>query len=193
VKRSTESLLLVLFLGALLGTVGCVENTAPHVRPAAWAAPVSNTSLANAYRVSDELFRSEQPDAADLGDLQALGIRSVLDLRAHHTDAPAFAKNGLTLLAEPMSAGDVTVAQLAAALRKFRAAPKPVLVHCWHGSDRTGVFVAAYRLVFQGWTREAALDEFRHGGFGFSEMWYPNLVQLLETLDVADLRRQVER
>ena len=192
-KRSTESLLLTLFLGALLGTVGCVENTAPHVRPAAWAAPVSNTSLANAYRVSDELFRCAQPDARDLGDLQALGIRSVLDLRAHHTDAPAFAQNGLTLLAEPMNAGDVTVAQLAAALRKFRAAPKPVLVHCWRGSDRAGVFVAAYRLVFQGWTREAALDEFRHGGFGFSEMWYPNLIQLLETLDVADLRRQVER
>ena len=192
-KRSTESLFLVLFLGAVLGAVGCVEHTAPHVRPAAWAAPVSNTSLANAYRVSDELFRSAQPAARDLGDLQALGIHSVLDLRAHHTDAPAFAQNGLTLLAEPMSAGEVTVAQLAAALRKFRAAPKPVLVHCWRGSDRAGVFVAAYRLVFQGWTREAALDEFRHGGFGFSEMWYPNLVQLLETLDVADLRRQVER
>jgi protein tyrosine/serine phosphatase len=180
-------------LGAMLGAVGCGENTAPRVRPATWAAPVTNISLTNAYRVSDELFRSEQPDASDLGSLQTLGIRSVLNLRAYHTDTPDFAKNGLTLLAEPMNAGEVTVAQLAAALRKFRAAPKPVLVHCWHGSDRTGVFVAAYRLVFQGWTREAALDEFRHGGFGFHEMWYPNLIQLLETVDVADLRRQVER
>jgi protein tyrosine phosphatase (PTP) superfamily phosphohydrolase (DUF442 family) len=180
-------------LGLALGPVGCSENTAPRVRPATWAAPVPHTSLTNAYRVSDELFRCAQPDARDLGALQALGIRAVLDLRAHHTDAPAFAQNGLTLLAEPMQAGDVTVAQLGAALRQFRAAPKPVLVHCWQGSDRTGVFVAAYRLVFQGWTREAALDEFRHGGFDFHAFWYPNLIRLLETLDVEALRREVER
>ena len=163
------------------------------MRPATWATPVSQTSLANAYRVSDQLYRCAQPDARDFGNLEALGIRSVLNLRAHHTDAPDFAQNGLILLAEPMNAGDVTVAQLAAALRKFRAAPKPVLVHCWQGSDRTGVFVAAYRLVFQGWTREAALDEFRHGGLDFHAFWYHNLIRLLETLDVEALRREVER
>jgi tyrosine-protein phosphatase SIW14 len=193
VKRSTGPLLFVLFFCGLLGAAARGENAAPRVRPAAWAAPVINTSLANCYRVSEDLFRCEQPALNDLGDLQALGIRGVLNLRAYHTDSHEFARNGLMLLAEPMNAGEVTAAQLAAALRKFRAAPKPLLVHCWHGSDRTGVFVAAYRLVFQEWTREAALDEFRHGGFGFHEKWYPNLLQLLQSLDIEALRQEVER
>ena len=124
-------------------------------------------------------------------DLKALGIRSVLNLRNHHTDASAFTKAGFTLLAEPMDAGKVTEALLVAALRKFRDAPKPVLVHCWHGSDRTGVFVAAYRVVFEGWTREAALDEFRNGGYGFHKKWFPNLEELLATLDAESLRKQI--
>ena len=153
--------------------------------------PVIQSSLDNCFRVSTDLYRCEQPALRDLPDLQALGVRTLLNLRSHHTDSPEFAKTGLKLLAEPMNAGDVTFDQLVAALRKLREAPKPVLVHCWHGSDRTGVVVAAYRLVFENWTREAALDEFRHGGFGFHEKWFPNLVKLLETLDLEALRRRV--
>jgi protein tyrosine/serine phosphatase len=141
--------------------------------------------------VSDELFRCEQPTIADLADLQSLGVRSILNLRKHHDDPDGFAAAGLKLLAEPMNAGEVTEDLLVSALRQFRDAPKPVLVHCWHGSDRTGVFVAVYRVVFQGWAREAALDEFRHGGYGFHERWYPNLVELLSKLDAESLRAKV--
>ena len=78
-----------------------------------------------------------------------------------------------------------------AALRQFRAAPKPVLVHCWHGSDRTGSVVAAYRIAFQNWTPAAALDELRHGGYGYHEKWFPNIIALFEKLDAAELRRRV--
>lgn len=191
----------------LLATFTCVALTAAaadraepssassraRVRPAAWAAPLIECSLENGYRVSAELYRCEQPSASsDLADLRTLGVRTLLNLRQYHTDSPDFAKAGLTLLAEPMDAGKVTVDQLVAALRQFRTAPKPVLVHCWHGSDRTGVFVAAYRLVFENWTTAAALDEFRHGGFGYHARTYPNLVTLLESLDVATVRRRVQ-
>jgi tyrosine-protein phosphatase SIW14 len=72
-----------------------------------------------------------------------------------------------------------------------RDAPKPVLVHCWHGSDRTGSVVAAYRIVFQNWTPAAALDELRHGGFGYHEKWFPNIITLFETLDADALRQRV--
>ena len=165
---------------------------APRTRPVEWSVPVIQSSLDNGFRVSADLFRCEQPAVRDVPDLKALGVRTLLNLRDHHKDSPDFAKAGFRLLAEPMNASDVTVDQLAAALRQFRDAPKPVLVHCWHGSDRTGVFVAAYRVVFENWTREAALDEFRHGGFGFHEKWFPNLVKLLETLDVEALRKRVK-
>ena len=137
------------------------------------------------------MFRSEQPRADDLPALQALGVKSLLDLRRHHADDELFERGGLQLLEEGMRAGDVTVDQLVSALRKFRAAPKPVLVHCWHGSDRTGFFVAGYRIICQGWSREAAIAELERGGFGFHAAWYPGIVRCLRQLDIEEAKRRV--
>ena len=185
-KRLVLSLVFAVWIGSL-----AIAGTEPRLRPTNWAAPLIQTSLANVYRVSADLYRCEQPGPGDIADLKVLGVRTIFNLRKYHTDSKEFAAAGFTLLANPIDAGDVTADYLVAALRQYRAAPKPVIVHCWHGSDRTGAFVAAYRIVFDGWTREAALDEFRHGGFGFHEKWYPNLVSLLEKLDTEKLRRRV--
>ena len=38
-------------------------------------------------------------------------------------------------------------------------ANQPVLIHCEHGRSRTGVIIAAYRILAQGWTYEQALGE----------------------------------
>ena len=164
---------------------------APRPRPAEWAAPIINVSLENCYRVSDELYRCEQPEKKDAAALHALGIRSILSLRNYHSNPPELKAAGFELLAEPMKAGKLTIDDLVAALRQFRAAPKPLMLHCWHGSDRTGSVVAAYRIVFQDWTPAAALDELRYGGFGYHEKWFPNIITLFATLDAAELRRRV--
>jgi protein tyrosine/serine phosphatase len=47
----------------------------------------------------------------------------------------------------------------------------PVFVHCQHGADRTGMMVAMYRVVVQGWSKADAIDEMRRGGFGFHPIW----------------------
>lgn len=180
----------VLMLLALL-VVPAVAQPAPRPRPAEWAAPMLGVALENCYRVSDELYRCEQPTAQDIPDLQRLGIKSVLNLRWYHRDPRELRAAGFTILEERMQADKLTVDDLVLALRQLHSAPKPVLVHCWHGSDRTGSVVAAYRIVFQGWTPAAALDELRHGGFGYHEKWFPNVIRLFESLDVAELRRRV--
>lgn len=164
---------------------------APRERPAAWAVPLISTTLENCYRVSTDLYRCEQPDLKDIVDLKSLGIRAIFNLRRWNTDSSKFAQAGFKLLLQRMEADDLTVDDLVAALRQLREAPKPVMVHCWHGSDRTGSVVAAYRIVFQHWTPAAALDELRHGGFGYHERSFPNIVTLFETLDAAALRRRV--
>ncbi len=178
---------------AVLSTVliHAAEPTA-RIRPHTWATPVINAKLENCYAVSDELYRCEQPTKNDIPDLRTLGIRSILNLRRHHTDSEALERAGFAPYLHRMDAGEVTLDDLVAALRLIRTAAKPVLVHCWHGSDRTGAVVAAYRIVFQDWTREAALDELRHGGFGYHERWYPNIIKLFETLDTEELRRRVK-
>jgi hypothetical protein len=48
----------------------------------------------------------------------------------------------------------------------------PVHVHCEHGIGRTGVMVALYRTLVEGWTLDSALDEARKYGLygkGFRE------------------------
>jgi tyrosine-protein phosphatase SIW14 len=164
---------------------------AARVRPAEWAQPVIGAKLENFFRVSDGVFRSEQPELADLPALQALGIRAVLSLRDHHEDPKKFAAAGLALLRHEASAGSLTETDLIAGLRLMRDAPKPVLVHCWHGSDRTGAVVAAWRMVFQGWTKDQAVDELVNGGYGFHAKTFPDIVPLLRSLDVEKLRAQL--
>jgi protein tyrosine/serine phosphatase len=41
------------------------------------------------------------------------------------------------------------------------------------GGDRDGVFIAAYRMAFDGWTPEQALQEMR--AFHYKEFWHPNM------------------
>lgn len=182
----------LLLVGLLVtaGVAGAAEIV-PRPRPAEWATPMINVSLENCYRVSAELYRCEQPEVKDAAALHALGVRSILSLRNYHSNPPALQAAGFELLAEPMKAGKLTMDDLVAALRQFRSAPKPLMVHCWHGSDRTGSVVAAYRIVFQDWTPAAALDELRYGGFGYHESWFPNIIELFEKLDAAELRRRV--
>lgn len=181
---------LVLLTGAF-GAQTASSAPAPRPRPAEWAAPMINVSLENCYRVSAELYRCEQPGKEHIAELRAMGIRSILNLRRWNSDPRELREAGFDLLLERMEADDLTVDHLVAALRQIKAAPKPVMVHCWHGSDRTGSVVAAYRIVFQNWTPAAALDELRHGGFGYHEKWFPNIITLFETLDAAALRKRV--
>jgi len=64
-------------------------------------------------------------------------------------------------------------------------------VHCERGADRTGMMCAMYRVVVCGWTKEAAIAEMEHGGFGFNPAW-ENLAAFVEKADVAKLKRTIE-
>jgi tyrosine-protein phosphatase SIW14 len=157
----------------------------PQPRPADWAQPVTNSGLGNFFKVSDELYRSEQVEAEEIPELQKLGIRTILNLRHYHKDSKHLEAAGFRLIHYPLKAGSVSAAELKEILRQLREAPKPVLVHCWHGSDRTGFVVAGYRLDFQKWPKAKAIEELRHGGYGYHAKTYPNVIRTLEQLDLS--------
>lgn len=147
----------------------------------------------NSYQVSKELYRSGQPDKQGFRTIEQAGIKSVLNLREYHTDDDEAAGTKLQLLHYPVAAGSVTEQDIENILRILRAAPKPVLVHCWHGSDRTGITVAAYRIVVQHMSVEDAEKEFTDDRFGHHEFWYGNLRKLLREINWNALRRKVNQ
>ncbi len=164
----------------------------PRVRPADWAAPVIESMLGNFYKVSDKVYRSAQPDSKVFKDISGMGISAILNLRNHHTDNDEAKGSMIKLYHVKMNAGSITPDQLLEALIIIKDSPGPILVHCWHGSDRTGAVIAAYRMVFQNWTRTQAIDELKNGGYGYHIRTYPNILQLLNDLDVKAIKKRLD-
>ncbi len=113
-----------------------------------------------------------------------LGIRTVVSLRAFHSDREELGDTGLGyehLFLKTWHPEEEDV------LRFLRIVtdPKrvPVLLHCQHGADRTGMMCAIYRIVVQGWTKEEAVREMTTGDFGFHAVWksLPPWIMALDT------------
>lgn len=146
-------------------------------------APIEVKDAKNCYRLSPELYRSGQPGEGGFKALEKLGIKSVLNLREYHSDDDEAEHTGLRLYRIKLAAGKVTREELMNCLLTINSAPKPILVHCWHGSDRTGIVCAAYRIVMQDWTPEKALEELMDERFGHHRSYYSNLAELIRTTD----------
>ena len=74
------------------------------------------------------------------------------------------------------------------ALEKYGKAP--IVIHCHHGSDRTGAVCALYRVVFQNVSKEDAIHEMTEGGFGFHRI-YKNIIRRIKEADIEQIRRKV--
>jgi tyrosine-protein phosphatase SIW14 len=164
-------------------------STTVSQRPLAWAAPIPSGHLRNFYKIDDKVYRSAQPDRIGFQELSTLGIRNVLSLREYHSDDDG-KDLGLNLYRVKMEAGEITTEKVVEALRIIRKAEGPILIHCWHGSDRTGLVSAMYRIVFQGWTREDAIEELMRGGYGYHSL-YRNIPEFIRQADIETIRKEV--
>jgi tyrosine-protein phosphatase SIW14 len=160
-------------------------------RPEKWAQPVASSVLKNWYMVTPDVFRSEQPDRKGFEEIRAQGIRSIVNLRDAHSDDSLVKGLGLNVIWVPMTADGFSEEDIVRALKAIRDAPKPVLVHCKHGADRTGVVMAMYRVVFQDWSKEDAIAELKGGGFGF-HWYYFNIPSFIKNVDVARIKARLD-
>lgn len=98
------------------------------------------------------LYRSAQPDKEDIERYtKQYAIRSILNLRGKDTDewykeeiqtskALGIAHYDLTLSAYRQP----TTEDINTLINILKTAPKPLLIHCYGGADRTGLAVALY-------------------------------------------------
>ncbi|MEJ8826850.1 tyrosine-protein phosphatase [Variovorax humicola] len=164
-------------------------------RPGSWAERLhrhpSGTGPENLHRITPTLYRSGQPRREDVPTIEALGIRTVLSFRSFNSDDRAFRDHpGIVRRRVRIDTWSINDDEVLRALIAIREAERkgPVLVHCWHGADRTGVVVALYRMVVQGWSKDAARHEMFRGGYGYHTLWR-NIPRYLERVDVEAMRR----
>ena len=158
---------LCLSLVALLHWMPAQADAATPVRPTEWAQPVEVQY--NLFQMSPTLYRSALPDSGAVPLLKNLKVATVITFLPE-SDQNWLSDSDINQVQLPYRTNHVDDADVLKTLRAIQAAEAngPVLLHCKHGSDRTGLMAAMYRVVVQGWSKEDALSEMTQGGFGES-------------------------
>jgi uncharacterized protein (TIGR01244 family) len=118
--------------------------------------------------VAGEVYRSAQPSASDVARVQKLyGIRSILNQRGGDRDDASFAavaaeaqSLGIQQINFPMSdSRRLDTDQMNQLIALMRDAPKPLLIHCKAGADRSGLASALYLAAIAGKGEREAEDQ----------------------------------
>lgn len=120
--------------------------------------------IVNFDKVSADLYRGGQPNAAAIQWLRGQGIKSIINLRqasdAWPGEAEAAEAAGIVYINIPWSGISApSQVQVNTVLDAIAKLPKPVFLHCQHGCDRTGTAVACYRIRVEHRSNAWALRE----------------------------------
>ncbi len=139
--------------------------------------------------VPGEVYRSGQLTAEGFRDaVQRLGIKTVVNLQDDYPSPDlqqSFFAHGTIKETQVCRELDVRYVFIAPGVLPRDAGPSqrpeaieemlklfdnranyPILLHCKAGLHRTGCMAAIYRMEYQGWTPEQAVEEMRTNGFG---------------------------
>lgn len=177
---------LLLSLAAFFNLTLAQADDVKLPRPPEWAQSVEVQY--NLFQMSPTLYRSALPDRGVVPLLQKLKVATVITFLPE-SDAGWLSEPGINQVQLPYRTNHVDDADVLKALRTIQTAETkgPVLMHCKHGSDRTGLMAAMYRVVVQGWSKEDALNEMTQGGFGDSTHFKDGVRYMMQA-DIEKLR-----
>ena len=136
---------ILLLLVALPAQAQNSEPKSSIERNPAWATPVLDVpEVERLFLVEANFYRSAQPAPEGFKALVARkGLRTVVNLRATHSDDALTQGLGLRLFHFGMPAWHIEREDVAAALRTLRSETRagPTLLHCTLGADRTGLWL----------------------------------------------------
>lgn len=131
-----------------------------------WAKPIDKSF--NFYQVTPSIYRSAMPDQRKLKIIQAQHISTVISLIKEDDKQWLGDKTNINYISYPIHADRVTdddVLYILRTIKQSLSKGEAVLLHCKHGQNRTGLFVAMYRIVNQRWTKQHAIWEMANGGY----------------------------
>ena len=122
------------------------------------------------------IYRSGQLSGPQFADrIEENGIRTIINLRGDNTGQPWYEAEvkaskaaGVYHVDFPLSAGrELTDDQVTHLTGLLRDSPRPVLIHCEAGADRSGVASALYKLLVAKRPTQEASEQlsFRYGHF----------------------------
>ena len=122
------------------------------------------------------VYRSAQLNGDRLADtLKEYKIKSVINLRGENVDEAWYTDELKLTAAQGAKHFDLGMyaksppdaKTLARMFEILKTAPRPILIHCASGSDRTGLVAAVYKHFIEGLTPEVAARQlsFRYGHF----------------------------
>lgn len=147
--------------------------------------------LKNFYKVSSELYRSAQPSKKEMKIVEEMGIKTVLSLRNYNDDKDEAKGTNLILKRVKMSASDIKDRDIIAAMKVIKESEKPILIHCLHGSDRTGAVIAMYRIIFEGVSKEKAIEEMKEKKYGHHGKIFGNIEKYIMKSDINRLKTEI--
>jgi tyrosine-protein phosphatase SIW14 len=180
VRNSLAATILLLFSPCAFAQERLSAPASAPVMRSAYGEKLRLPGLPNGGRVNDVLYRGAQPHIAGMQELKKLGITTIVDLRGEDparrdSERRQAESLGIRFLSIPVSGwSPPSNDQVAEFLALFRNNPnEKVFVHCQFGDDRTGVFVATYRMAYEGWPATQAMNEMYF--FGFNGLWHPSM------------------
>ena len=183
----------ILLMSALAYTLCSIATAGESNRPSQWAEPIQLPGVSNLHKINDGLYRSAQPTNEGMKNLEKMGIKTVINLRAFHSDSDEL--KGTKLLNNELNVKtwhieDEDVVRVLRTISKKENGP--FLIHCQHGADRTGVMSAMYRIVVQHWTKDDAIKEMVAGGYGFHPVW-SNIINYVKNVDIDKINRELAK
>lgn len=149
----------------------CVAKTEPkELTPANAHVRKKIEDLPNFHEVHPFLFRSGEPTKQGLCKLKEMGIKTLIDLRApseqKFDEKEAAAELDMKYIRMVMTSAPPTKEQVSTLLNEIKKAQQEpsngkVLVHCAHGSDRTGCMIGIWRVTQESWSYDDAYKEMR--------------------------------
>jgi len=136
--------------------------------------------IPNLLQVDKGIWRGGQPETAVDWQQLAQELKLAFVLKLNVADNPQIPEPGATVMGMKViympldwveqTFGEPPIDYLVKTSELINTCRLPmpdggVFVHCTHGQDRTGVVVGAYRVLSQGWTKEAAYKEMLDNGF----------------------------
>lgn len=173
-----RQLWILLLVVPSLGDARPAQRRAEKSSQPAFAEKIQIRGIADTGKVNEFLYRGSQPSEQGIEELHKLGVNTIVDLRGEfkgrrEKERSEAQKLGMRLVSIPGNGwSPPTDEQVAQFLSLFQEHPRQrIFVHCWFGGDRSGVFLAVYRMTFDHWAPQRAVQEMK--AFHFKSLWHP--------------------